>query len=102
MKAKQFLFVITLFFSQTNFTQTFKIDVSKAKVDYHFIKEKVEGTVEGMKASITFNANDLSKSKIEGTVDVSTLTSGNGMRDKHLKGKSYFDVDNFPTMHFTS
>ncbi len=102
MKTKHIILFITFIFCNFFIAQTLQIDSEKAIVNYHFVKEKVEGTVSGMKANITFNTNDLSKSKIEGTVDVSTLTSGNGLRDKHLKSKSYFDADQYPTLKFVS
>ncbi len=102
MKSKHILLLVILLLSNYLTAQTLQIDSEKAIVNYHFVKEKVEGTISGMKASITFNTNDLSKSKIEGTVDVSTLTSGNGLRDKHLKSKSYFDADQYPTLKFVS
>ena len=41
-------------------------------------------------------------SEINGSVDVSTLETGNKMRDKHLKSKDYFEAEKFPTISFKS
>jgi polyisoprenoid-binding protein YceI len=37
---------------------------------------------------------------LKGTVDVSTVDSGEANRDGHLKGPEFFDVDQYPTISF--
>ncbi len=86
----------------TSFAQSLKIDTEKTKVSYDFVKEKVSGTVEGFDATITLNLDDISQSVIKGSVDATTLTSGNKMRDKHLQAKGYFNTKEFPQMTFVS
>jgi polyisoprenoid-binding protein YceI len=85
-----------------SFAQSFKVDTENTKVSYNFVKEKVTGNVEGFEATINLDFSDISKSTINGSVDATTLTSGNGMRDKHLQAKDYFHTKEFPKMKFES
>jgi polyisoprenoid-binding protein YceI len=91
-----------IFISLAGFTfaQKFNLDLSKATVSFYFHGEKVNGSVAGLKASITLNKDKPEFSEISGTVDVNTLETGNKMRDKHLKSSDYFDADKFPVMSF--
>ncbi|MBL4704928.1 MAG: YceI family protein [Flavobacteriales bacterium] len=82
--------------------QKLNINTDEAEVKFEFPADKTSGTVSGFKCEIEFNAANLAKSKMSGTVDVSTLSTGNGGRDKHLKSADFFDVANFPTMKFES
>ena len=94
--------LIAIALTITSFAQTLKVNTKKAEVSYNFVAEKVTGNVSGFDATITFNADDLTKSTFEGSVDATTLTSGNGMRDKHLQAKDYFNTEKFPKMSFKS
>lgn len=86
----------------TSFAQSFKVDTENTTISYNFVEEKVTGTVSGFEATIDLNFDDISKSKIVGAVDATTLSSGNGMRDKHLQAKDYFNTKEFPKMKFES
>ncbi|GAB5417209.1 MAG: hypothetical protein Crog4KO_20750 [Crocinitomicaceae bacterium] len=82
--------------------QDLQLDTEKAKVSFVFVSEEVEGSVSGIDATLSLNLSDLSNSSVEGSAKVATLTTGNKMRNKHLKSKEYFDVDNYPKMSFKS
>jgi polyisoprenoid-binding protein YceI len=97
----KFLF-FSLFFVQFVFAQEFNIDTKKATVSFNYISEKTKGTLSGVEAKIRINYSNLKSSTVFGTVDVATLSTGNKMRDKHLKSKDFFDVENHPKMSFTS
>jgi polyisoprenoid-binding protein YceI len=45
--------------------------------------------------SADFDPKNLEGGKAELEIDLASLDSGNGMRDEHLKGASYFDVAQF-------
>jgi polyisoprenoid-binding protein YceI len=84
------------------YAQTFKVDTEKSIVKFNYLKEKVEGSIGGIKATITFDVNDLSKSTIEGTAEVKTLSTGNKQRDTHLQSDDYFKMGKFAQMQFKS
>jgi polyisoprenoid-binding protein YceI len=60
------------------------------------------GTFGGLKASINFDPIDLSTSKIDATIDVATINTGNGMKNTHAKSEKWFDAEKFPVIQFTS
>lgn len=93
------LFLIVPAFS---FGQELSLDTGNITVSFVFEADNVEGTVGGVEATIVFNPTDLENASIAGSAQVSTLNTGNKMRDKHLKSEEYFDVENFPEMTFTS
>jgi len=82
--------------------QELSLDTDKASVSFNFVAEKVNGTVSGIDATISLNLSDLSSSTIQGTADVSTLSTGTKMRDKHLKSDDFFHAEQYPKMTFTS
>jgi polyisoprenoid-binding protein YceI len=62
----------------------------------------VDGTFKGVQGDITFDPANLAPSAFDVTLDASTVNTDNSLRDGHLKGDSYFDVKNFPKIHFVS
>lgn len=55
-----------------------------------------EATVEGG------TPEDFSGAKVEFTAQVGSVSTGAEGRDKHLKNADFFDIDNTPTITFTS
>ncbi len=102
MKIKS-LFAIALFLIPFLSTaQELSVKMDAVKIAFVADMQNTAGTVSGFQAKIKFNLDDLSKSSITGTVDVSTLDTGTKKRDDHLKSADYFDASNFPTMSFKS
>jgi polyisoprenoid-binding protein YceI len=62
----------------------------------------VTGTIDTVKARITFDPSRLSESMIEASADPATIHTGIAIRDKHLKRSDYFDVSHFPSIHLIS
>ncbi len=62
----------------------------------------VEGTLEGFEADINFNPANPDDSKIEASVDVSTIETGINLRDKHLKEKNFFRAEKYPVIRMES
>ncbi len=60
------------------------------------------GQFGGMKGIVSFDPGDLAGSKFDVTIDVSTINTGNGMKNTHAKSEKWFDVDKYPTIAFTS
>src|SRR3954469_17969023 len=60
------------------------------------------GTFGGLKATINFDPNDLGTSKFDATIDVSTINTGNGMKNTHAKSEKWFDAEKYPTIQFIS
>lgn len=98
----KYLLSFALLFCLSIQAQELKLAIPKTEVTFFFHGEKVNGTVEGFDGTININLNDLKKSKVQGSVDVSTIQTGIKMRDRHLNSSDYFDSEKFPKMTFVS
>ncbi|PHR21426.1 MAG: hypothetical protein COA38_18780 [Fluviicola sp.] len=94
-------FIFLMIFPMIASAQSFNVETKKGTVNFTY-DEGTKGTLGDVSATIKFDVSDLSKGSISGTVNVSTLDTKNGMRNKHLKGEDYFDSENYPTMTFES
>lgn len=94
-----FAFLILPFAS---LTQELTINFAGVKISFLADMQNTKGTISGLKAHILFNTDNLSQSKISGSVDVKTLDTGTPKRDEHLKSADYFDAEKYPTMTFKS
>ena len=62
----------------------------------------VRGAFTGLTTEITFNEDDFTASSVEATIDARTLRTHDDRRDAHLKSADFLDVEQFPTIAFTS
>ena len=60
------------------------------------------GEFSGLKGTIQFDEKNLGASKFDMTLDVASINTGNGMKNTHAKGATWFDVEKYPTIAFTS
>lgn len=67
-----------------------------------FTSKDPSGVFKGMKGNISFDEKDLKNSVMDVTIDVSTINTGNGMKNTHAKSDKWFDAEKYPTIHFTS
>lgn len=77
----------------------------KIKEDAYSIKftgPKVDGTAKGLKATIAFDEAQPEKSKISASIDVNTINTGNGMKNKHAKSTEGLNAKKFPEITFVS
>ena len=61
-----------------------------------------EGIFKTINEDIQFDENDLASSKCNFKVDVNSINTGNGMKNKHAKGKKWFDAKKYPNIEFQS
>lgn len=99
---KAFIILFLLAFSSVAKAQSLTVDTEKAIVKFNYVKEKAEGAISGIKATIIFDGADLSNATITGTATVKTLTTANKARDKHLQSDDYFKAAKYPQMLFKS
>lgn len=78
------------------------LDIENAKVTYLHVNSKVEGSLTGVMANIHLHKGDFAHSHVSGSVDATTLTSGNSKRDKHLQSEDFFNTAEFGKMTFKS
>src|SRR4051812_24240230 len=62
----------------------------------------VKGTFGGLKTTLVFSPDNLGASSLKGSIDVNTINTGNGKRDKDLKQENYFDAGKHTTIEVAS
>ncbi|MBV6647438.1 MAG: YceI family protein [Cyclobacteriaceae bacterium] len=67
-----------------------------------FSGNAANGSFSNLTGEITFYSEDLSRSKFDVEVQVATISTGNKTKDKHARGNSWFDADQYPTIRFSS
>ena len=60
------------------------------------------GEFTGLKGTIQFDEKNLAASKFDMTLDVASINTGNGMKNTHAKGATWFDAEKYPTIGFVS
>ena len=67
-----------------------------------FIGTDVDGNFETIKGDITFDENDLGTSKFNLDVDVTSIATGNWLKNRHAKSEKWFNADKYPNIKLTS
>jgi polyisoprenoid-binding protein YceI len=62
----------------------------------------VHGRFGKVAATMNFNDADVTKSSVNATIDVASLSTGETPRDTHIKTPDFFDVEKYPSASFTS
>lgn len=99
---KYLAFLILMSAPMLAISQTFNVNTKGATVDFNYVSEKTKGTLGDVAATLKIDTKKLGSATVSGSVDVSTLSTGNNLRDKHLKSKDFFDAKTYPTMKFAS
>jgi len=83
--------------------RTWNIDTAHSSVTFsvrHMVFAKVRGRFGAFRGSVELDPQDLSRSKAEVEIDVSSIDTGVADRDQHLRSPDFFAVDEFPTIRF--
>lgn len=62
----------------------------------------VEGRIPKPEGSVTHDPSRRSAARVEAAVPLTALTTGDGARDRMLKGPDWFDATRYPVMRFVS
>lgn len=62
----------------------------------------VDGYFTSYSVTTKFDPNDLKNASFSASIESSTIVTGIGARDRHLKKAKYFDVENYPQMKLVS
>ncbi|HYU33826.1 MAG TPA: YceI family protein [Thermoanaerobaculia bacterium] len=83
---------------------TYKVDADHSGVNFsirHFVTN-VGGRFKDFDGTIQQDRDNPAGSKVEFTVQATSIDTDNDDRDKHLRSSDFFDVEKFPTLTFTS
>ena len=87
------------------FATSWNVDSANAKVTFKIkgIFGTVNGSFTGLKATIKFDEGDLPGSSVQASIDPATVSTGSGLRDRHLKSEEeWFNPAKYPTISFKS
>jgi len=94
----------TLATPQTS-TTTWNIDpvhsVAEFKVK-HMMISNVKGQFPKVTGALTVDENDLSRSRVEASIEAVSIETRDPQRDAHLRSADFLDVEKFPTLSFNS
>lgn len=102
---KKILLTAALALSSFSFASTWEIDTSHAAAGFsvkHFGVTNVTGQLGAVSGKVEVDDKDVTKSKVDATIDVTSIDTHFAKRDAHLKSPDFFDVEKFPTATFKS
>ncbi len=62
----------------------------------------VKGSLDRFWGTVLLDESDLTRTSATITIDTKSISTGVGMRDKHLKSEDFFEAEKYPQMTFTS
>jgi polyisoprenoid-binding protein YceI len=89
----------------TTATTTWNIDPVHSNAQFkvkHMMISNVKGEFTAVSGSLTLDSADITKSRVEASIDATTINTRDPQRDAHLKSPDFFDVEKFPTLAFKS
>ena len=84
---------------------TWSIDPAHSHAEFkvkHMMISNVKGSFSGISGTLTEDTTDSSLSRIDASIDIGTVNTGDEKRDGHLKSADFFDHEQHPHMTFTS
>ena len=97
--------IITLALPVMAAAAIWNIDPDHSNVGFkvrHLMVSNVKGSFEKFTGTIDINDKDITKSKVEVTIDTASINTNVQKRDEHLRSADFFDVAKYPTMTFVS
>lgn len=98
MKKTTFIAIAVVMFLSSAFALINSVNWKVKEKDYaiKFSTSKAEGIIKGLKGTINFDKNNLAQSNFDVTVDVNTLNTGNGLKNRHAKGDKFLNASKYP------
>lgn len=84
---------------------TYRIDSERTQVCFtvkNFRFRSVKGRFTGTTGTILLDEEVLERSRVEAAIDASSIDTGIGRRDHHLRAPDFLDVARFPVIGFRS
>lgn len=102
---KKLAAILSLIFLAYSFLSAQEINADRSQVSFEIantMANTATGTIKGMTGSIQFDPKDLASANFDVCIDVKTIDTGNSLRDSHLRGERFFEVETYPTICFRS
>ncbi len=86
-------------------TTKWNFDLSHSSVNFHvrhLMVSKVHGRFSLWGGSLEIDNDDITKSKVDVSIDATSVDTKEEKRDAHLRSADFFDVEKFPALTFKS
>lgn len=86
-------------------TSNWNIDAAHSGINFsirHMVVAKVRGRFGKFSGHLDLDDADLTASTLEVTIDASSIDTGVGQRDEHLRSADFLGVDQFPELRYQS
>lgn len=67
-----------------------------------FTAAGASGIFKNLKGKIVFDEQHLNTSKFDVSIEVSSINTGNGLKNTHARGEKWFDAKKYPNITFTT
>jgi len=97
--------IIALSLPAFAFATTWTIDPDHSNVGFkvrHLMVSNVKGSFEKQTGTVEIDDKDITKSKVEVSIDTNSINTNVAKRDEHLRSADFFDVAKYPAMTFVS
>jgi polyisoprenoid-binding protein YceI len=97
--------IITLLLPVIASASTWNIDPDHSNVGFkvrHLMVSNVKGNFDRHTGIVDINDKDITRSKVEVSIDTNSINTNVKKRDEHLRSADFLDVSKFPTMTFVS
>jgi len=84
---------------------TWSIDPDHSSVGFkvrHLMVSNVKGSFDRHSGTVDIDDKDITKSRVEVTIDTASINTNVQKRDEHLRSADFFDVAKYPTITFAS
>jgi len=68
----------------------------------HMMISNVRGQFTGISGVLTLDESQIANSRVEATIDASSIQTRDAQRDEHLKSADFFDAEKYPSLAFRS
>ncbi len=102
---KKLILSAALTLSSFSFASTWDIDAAHAAANFavkHMMVSTVNGTLGDVTGKVEVDDKDITKSKIDVSIDVKGINTKQVKRDEHLRSADFFDAEKFPAITFKS
>lgn len=86
-------------------TTTWNIDPTHSVAEFkvkHMMISNVKGQFPKVSGKLTLDESEITNSRIDASIEASSIETRDAQRDAHLKSADFFDVEKFPTLSFKS
>ncbi len=86
-------------------SSSWSLDPAHSEVGFsvkHMMVTNVRGKFTKFDGTVTLDEKDVTKSKVEVSIDVASIDTGVGDRDQHLRSPDFFNAEKNPKLTFTS